>query len=332
MTDISEEKLDAIVASAELARHKPSRAQEAVGLMRARAQARHQAYTERAFAALLENHASDFEKACAKTRSEVHNFIERLKTNQGDAHARKILHAAAEQRRKLTEDIESASGSLNHGKPRSVESPAFNFNFVVLDTAVIRESPGISVQSQNTEAWNNHVLFSEGWTQSAPYGEEYIDFYFYWDNPRTDTVIINIESYATCDGSVFAYVDGGFNASFLENAWVGVTLQIFEDWYFPPGSPPQQVSQVQPVAEVSADVEGFFQPPALAYAEVSNSYDVQYRGLVIPSGGLAVFRVRLVIDHAIYGGDGDAYGGVQGLNFAGSFYVSCPALVIAILN
>jgi hypothetical protein len=241
-------------------------------------------------------------------------------------HKAKAVRESAETQQALHREI--ATWRRYHDQAgRLSPSPAFNFNFVVLDTpGFIYATPGLALAGISPAPWNNAVKFTGNWASPYPdNGGDGLFYVFAWRNPRSDTVVVNVASYFTLNG--FCDADAGYG---LNNTGIAFNpfLHLYEWWNDPPTEPPFQDGQLNHDAPfLSADGGGPFGVGDYESMQVGGSYDMTYNNLMIPGNAVAVFYVTLGVDHGI------VYDGYIDVDFAsGDFQAVCPALILAILN
>ncbi|MGH6852360.1 MAG: hypothetical protein ACREDJ_04000, partial [Methylocella sp.] len=229
------------------------------------------------------------------------------------------LHSNAASWRKAKEDLMSLREA----------DPAFNFNFVILDTpALILPSQGINLAPPHIEPWNNVAKINGEW--ESPYPDNAYDtlsFVFAWENPSDRYAVVNVESYLMLNGFCQAWAYGGFYANNIVGLSIDVGLTILEYWNNPPTLPPQQSGAEQTSVSLEAASTGLFALGDYETTGINGLYDVRYDQFVLPPKGVSVFEVGLTIGHNIFG---DGY---TSIDFSsGDFEVMCPAVAIAILT
>lgn len=199
------------------------------------------------------------------------------------------------------------------------------FNFVVLDQpALILPSQGVNLAQAMIAPQASFARFDGEWATPFPAnGPDGVTFVFAWRNPRDRVALINVETYLRLAGMATVYAAPGFNYTALG---VYVYLGLFEWWNNPPTQPMVQLSQITNVAGPTASGGGLFGLGELVRAPLGGDFDVGYRMLAVPAGGVVVFTVALVVNHWTNGGD------VQVDFDTDAFRVICPMLVIAILD
>lgn len=201
---------------------------------------------------------------------------------------------------------------------------------VLLDTPfLIWATQGLLFDSSLVEPANSFAKISINRTKAdyEDFGYEELSFYFLFQNPSDKFAIFNVDGYLVANGYCEVWSNAGTMIGLRSsNLHIRADLRLWEWWNHPPTEPFPQVDQSQPVADLFCESGGWFASPAGRSKYVYRGYDLQYNRFLIPPKEFAVIEVAVSIKYWF------SEGGID-VDFAsGDFQVTCPAVLLTILN
>jgi len=238
------------------------------------------------------------------------------------------FRSAEEVFRKSVETRRSAFDPL--GSPTQPYDPTYKF----LDKAYLIW--GLRNGNQANVLVDSHIEKLNNWAKSFSsasggpvHSNDEINFYFVWQNPNNNPVLVNVSSQLMLNGVVEVHAASSWlwapfwgalgGESYLT---VSAELTVWEWWNQPPTQPSQQASQKRDVENLTA--HGGWRPTSWSgdthREPISDSFHVNYDGFLVQGNGTAVFEVSMK-------SNGQCAGGSFSVDFSNdSALILCPQI------
>ena len=231
-------------------------------------------------------------------------------------HKAAALRLASAQKRNLN------SAMVRRSKAASAlaSGPALNLNpFVVLDTPfLIWPQPLLAFSDSNTAPFGSWVKFN--FSNSNSEGTQSVNFYYYWQNPFTNSVTINAETFLSAVGHLQANANWGLAS---HAALVGV-VALFDAWI---GAPPIGTTPPQLDLGEARALASFLTGGDSNGTAINSDVTLTKTMVAVPSLAGVMFEVSLAVYY--YSDDG---ANVDADFASGDFRFANPFVAFSILN
>jgi hypothetical protein len=273
---------------------------------------------ERLLISLFEKSGFDFDKfeeIQAQNRAESSRILEAQQAEavKRSAEAKATFHSAVDSRRKIIEQLVASTGTA-----ANVQTSQVVLNEPFMISTYPTPAPDLSFDEYHIEPWNSWAKFTIDPTASG--GNDYVNFYFSWENSSDQYAVIDVDTWLMLSGSCKVDIPGHWFDTEKAVINIHAELGILEWWNQPPTVPPlSEADQIQPALYLPLEkgvLGGFISPQS---KPVFRTYDLRYNFELVPPGGTVVIVVGPAIAWANENG-----GGIEADFDTGDVQIMCP--------